>query len=60
MPPDSKMDQSLIQKPCVGFLVVTGIDTIKKTITLLSPQPYPLPSKFALLTQITFVDDNNL
>ncbi|CAK5088449.1 unnamed protein product [Meloidogyne enterolobii] len=60
MPPDSKTDQTLIHKPCVGFLVITGIDTTKKTITLLSPQPYPLPSKIALLTQITFVDDNNL
>ncbi|KAL7070019.1 hypothetical protein ACQ4LE_011159 [Meloidogyne hapla] len=60
MPPDSKMDQSLIQKPCVGFLVITAIDTIKKTITLLSPQPYPLPSKIALLTQVIFVDDSNL
>jgi len=60
MPPDSKTDQTLIQKPCVGFLVITGIDTTKKTITLLSPQPYPLPSKIALLTQITFVDDNSL
>ncbi|KAF7638856.1 hypothetical protein Mgra_00001665 [Meloidogyne graminicola] len=61
MPDDStKKDQSLIQKPCIGFLVITGIDINKKTITLLSPQPYPLPSKIALLTQITFIDDNNL
>uniref|UniRef100_A0A915EJM0 Protein CLP1 homolog n=1 Tax=Ditylenchus dipsaci TaxID=166011 RepID=A0A915EJM0_9BILA len=60
MPPDSNIDQSLMKKPCIGFLAVLDVDTAKKTITILSPQPYPLPSKVALVSEIMFMDDNHL
>lgn len=59
MPSDvTSIDQSLLKRNCIGFLVVAGVDTIKKSITLLSPQPYPLPSKVALLSEVTFIDDH--
>jgi len=58
MPPDATVDQSLLKKPCLGYIAVTNVDTVKKIITLLSPQPYPLPSRVALVTDVMFVDDN--
>lgn len=59
MPPDvTLIDQSLLKRSCIGFLVVASVDTVKKSITLLSPQPYPLPSKVALLSMVTFIDDH--
>lgn len=54
----TSIDQTLLKRNCIGFLVVSNVDTEKKTITLLSPQPYPLPSKVALLSTITFIDDH--
>jgi len=59
MPPDcTAIDQSLLKKPCLGYIAVTGVDTAKKIITVLSPQPYPLPSKVALVTDVMYHDDN--
>jgi hypothetical protein len=59
MPPDcTTIDQSLLEKPCLGYIAVTAVDTAKKIITVLSPQPYPLPSKVALVSDVMFVDDN--
>jgi hypothetical protein len=60
MPPDSQIDKDLLKKPTMGFVVVTNVDPAKKVITLLSPQPYPLPTKIAILSEVTFVDDNNV
>lgn len=57
MPPESSIDQSLLKKACIGFVVVTRVDPVNKIITLLSPQPYPLPTKVALLSEVTFLDD---
>ncbi|KAL3098008.1 hypothetical protein niasHT_027553 [Heterodera trifolii] len=59
MPPNSAIDQGLLKKPCIGFVIVTAVNAEKKSITLLSPQPYPLPSKVALLSDVTFIDDSN-
>ena len=59
MPPDSTIDQTLLAKPAIGFLVATGVNTADKVLTLLSPQPHPLPSRVAILSEITFVDDSN-
>jgi len=59
MPPDcTAIDQALLKKSCLGYMAVTGVDTTKKIITILSPQPYPLPSKVALVSDVMFVDDN--
>jgi len=57
MPADSTIDQSLLSKPCLGFLVVSAVDTVNKVLTLLSPQPYPLPSKICLFSEVTYMDD---
>uniref|UniRef100_A0A914GTW9 Protein CLP1 homolog n=1 Tax=Globodera rostochiensis TaxID=31243 RepID=A0A914GTW9_GLORO len=46
MPPNSAIDQGLLKKPCIGFVVVTA--------------PYPLPTKVALFSEVTFIDDSNL
>jgi len=58
MPPGSVIDQTLIGKPCIGFLVVTGIDADKKTMTVLTQQPAPLPSKVAMLCDVQFIDED--
>ena len=58
MPADSPIDQSLLKKPCLGYLVVSAVDTVNKVITLLSPQPYPLPSRVALFSEVMYVDDD--
>ncbi|KAI1724521.1 mRNA cleavage and polyadenylation factor CLP1 p-loop domain-containing protein [Ditylenchus destructor] len=56
MPPESTIDQGLLKKPCLGYIAVTNVDTINKTITILSPQPYPLPSRLAVLSELTFTE----
>ncbi|VDK17876.1 unnamed protein product [Anisakis simplex] len=53
----SSLDQSVLTTNIMGFLVVTAVDMDKHTFTVLSPQPYPLPSKILILSEITFVDD---
>ena len=35
MPPDSAADETILKKPCVGFLAVSNVDTVKKMITVL-------------------------
>uniref|UniRef100_A0A7E4W136 Protein CLP1 homolog n=1 Tax=Panagrellus redivivus TaxID=6233 RepID=A0A7E4W136_PANRE len=55
MPPNAVIDQGLISTPTVGFVVVTEVDTARKTFTILSPQPQ-LPSRIALFTDVTYVD----
>uniref|UniRef100_A0AC35FIH2 Protein CLP1 homolog n=1 Tax=Panagrolaimus sp. PS1159 TaxID=55785 RepID=A0AC35FIH2_9BILA len=58
MPPNATIDQSLISMPAIGFIVVTNVDVVRKIITVLSPQPQPLPTRLALYTDVTFVDES--
>lgn len=59
MPTESTIiNQSLIKQPCLGFLIFKEIDVERKIFTILSPQPYPLPSRIAVLSDVTFTDDN--
>lgn len=59
MPPEcTTINHSLITQPCLGFLIFKDIDLERKIFTILSPQPYPLPSRIAVLSDITFTDDN--
>jgi len=51
------LDQSLIHTPVLGYVLVTDVDVQNKTFTILSPQPRPLPTKLALLSEVTYVDD---
>jgi len=39
-----------------GFIVVTAVNMEEKKITVLSPQPRPLPDTLLLLSEIQFVD----
>jgi polyribonucleotide 5'-hydroxyl-kinase len=58
MPPNATIDQSLISMPAIGFIVVTNVDVVRKIITVLSPQPQPLPTRLALYTDVTFLDES--
>jgi polyribonucleotide 5'-hydroxyl-kinase len=58
MPPNATIDQSLISAPAIGFIVVTDVDVERKTFTILSPQPQPLPTRVALYTDVQYVDDS--
>ncbi|VDN42536.1 unnamed protein product [Gongylonema pulchrum] len=51
------IDQTVLTTNVFGFLVITGVDMARRTFTVLSPQPYPLPSKILILSEVTFVDD---
>ncbi|KHN76592.1 Protein CLP1 -like protein [Toxocara canis] len=55
--PCSVLDQTVLTTNILGFLVITAVDMEKKQFTVLSPQPYPLPSKILILSEVTFVDD---
>jgi polyribonucleotide 5'-hydroxyl-kinase len=39
-----------------GYLVVTKVDTEKGTLTVLSPQPKPLPHYVFLASDVQFLD----
>uniref|UniRef100_A0A914Z814 Protein CLP1 homolog n=1 Tax=Panagrolaimus superbus TaxID=310955 RepID=A0A914Z814_9BILA len=58
MPANAAIDQSLISTPAIGFIVITDVDVEKKTFTILSPQPQPLPTRLALYTDVSFIDDS--
>jgi len=39
-----------------GFIVITAVNMEEKKLTVLSPQPMPLPDTLLLLSDIQFVD----
>lgn len=53
-----KDDDKMIQSHVAGFVCVTNVDTDRQTITVLSPQPKPLPSPFLLLSDMQFMDNH--
>ncbi|MFH4973785.1 hypothetical protein AB6A40_000494 [Gnathostoma spinigerum] len=55
--PFNSIEQSILTTNVKGFLVITGVDLEKKTLTVLSPQKYPLPYKVLVLSEVTFIDD---
>lgn len=55
--PCANVDQTVLTTSIMGFLVVTAVDMEKRQLTVLSPRPYPLPSKVLILSEVTFVDD---
>lgn len=48
--------ENLLETNIAGFVCVTEVSVERQTLTLLSPQPYPLPRKFLLFSEVTFVD----
>ncbi|OZC07911.1 Pre-mRNA cleavage complex II protein Clp1 [Onchocerca flexuosa] len=51
------VDQSVLTTNVMGFIVITAVDMEREKLTVLSPQPYPLPSKILILSEVTFIDD---
>ncbi|KAG4066347.1 hypothetical protein HA402_000571 [Bradysia odoriphaga] len=48
--PESGTDD-IIQTNVVGFICVTNVDTDRQTLTVLSPQPRPLPNTVLLVSE---------
>jgi len=53
-----KDDEDIIVSHCAGFVCVSNIDTERQTITLLSPQPKPLPNNILVLSEPQFMDSH--
>lgn len=51
------LDRTLLTTSVVGFLVITDVNMDRRTLTVLSPQPYPLPANTLIISDVIFVDD---
>ncbi|GFS36099.1 protein CLP1 homolog [Trichonephila inaurata madagascariensis] len=49
------VEKDLMLTHVIGFICVTGVDEVKKVITVLSPQPGPLPKKILVLGGIKLI-----
>lgn len=49
-------DEDVIGTNLAGFVCVTDVDMDRQTITVLSPQPRPLPNTVMLLSELQFMD----
>jgi polyribonucleotide 5'-hydroxyl-kinase len=49
-------DDTVIKTNVAGYVCVTDVDIEKGRMTVLSPQPGPLPKTLLLLSDITFMD----
>ncbi|KAH7728203.1 Clp1 [Aphelenchoides avenae] len=56
VPNESKLDTSLSMQSVLGFVLVTALDSDTKTLTVLSPQTHPLPSRIAIFSDVTYYD----
>ena len=54
----SSTTKELIVTNVAGFVLVTDVNVEEQKVTLLSPQPKPLPDTLLLLSDIVFVDGN--
>jgi polyribonucleotide 5'-hydroxyl-kinase len=52
----SPTDEEPVKKNVVGYVCVTEVDMEKGRMTVLSPQPGPLPKLVLLLSDIQFMD----
>lgn len=50
------LEENLIETNVAGFVVVTGVDPNRETISVLAPAPYPLPRKHFLIMDLRFMD----
>lgn len=53
-----KEDEDVITSHVAGFVCVSNVDTERQTITLLSPQPKPLPNTILVLSELQFMDSH--
>lgn len=51
-------EDDIIKTQVAGFVCVTNVDTDRQTITLLSPQPKPLPNNVLVLSELQFIDSH--
>ncbi|XP_028139931.1 protein CLP1 homolog isoform X1 [Diabrotica virgifera virgifera] len=49
-------EEDIITSHVAGFVCVTNVDADRQVITVLSPQPKPLPSNILVLCEIQFMD----
>ncbi|CAH0551674.1 unnamed protein product [Brassicogethes aeneus] len=53
-----KDDDEILLNHVAGFVCVTNVDNERQTITLLSPQPKPLPNNILLFSELQFMDSH--
>jgi len=49
-------DEDIVKTNVAGFVCVIEVNMEKQTLTILCPQPYPLPRKILLWSDVTFED----
>ena len=54
----SETTEDLILNSVAGFICVTDINVKEQKLTVLSPQPKPLPKTLLLLSEVQFVDSS--
>ncbi|KAJ9598459.1 hypothetical protein L9F63_010855, partial [Diploptera punctata] len=54
----ASVDEEVIQSNVAGFVCVTNIDMERQIMTVLSPQPRPLPKTLLILSDIQFMDSH--
>uniref|UniRef100_A0A1B6BXL4 Protein CLP1 homolog n=2 Tax=Clastoptera arizonana TaxID=38151 RepID=A0A1B6BXL4_9HEMI len=54
----TSVDDDVLQTNVAGFICVTNVDPDRQTITVLSPQPRPLPDTLLFLSDIQFMDSH--
>ncbi|XP_052861487.1 protein CLP1 homolog [Anopheles cruzii] len=51
-------DENVIQTNVAGFICVTNVNMEKQVLTVLSPQPRPLPQTILLVSDLQFMDSH--
>ncbi|XP_058053652.1 protein CLP1 homolog [Anopheles bellator] len=51
-------DENVIQTNIAGFICVTNVNMEKQVLTILSPQPRPLPQTILLVSDLQFMDSH--
>jgi len=51
-------EEDLVQTNVTGFICVSAVDMERQSMTVLSPQPRPLPRNRLLLSEIQYMDSN--
>ncbi|KAJ4439451.1 protein CLP1 homolog [Periplaneta americana] len=54
----ASVEEEVIQSNVAGFVCVTNVDMERQSMTVLSPQPRPLPKTLLLLSDIQFMDSH--
>ncbi|XP_060845542.1 protein CLP1 homolog [Rhopalosiphum padi] len=50
--------EDVVRTSATDFVCVTNVDTSRQMLTLLSPQPKPLPETIYLMSDVQFMDNN--